>query len=225
MDTDRADSAGGLPSGHGKPQSKVNVLVVGDEVGIETIDRLPRGTPKRTCSALRPGEPKPCGDSRRERLAVEAREPGERRVDDQTEAVDHFAGRLDDQGRNRSNGRVCTEGRHHLPHRVSFKLNVVVEQNDELASPCVHTGIDCIGKAAVDLQGHDGHLRPLTGEPLSGVVGGGVVDDDHAVRFGLGGEAREAAGGQRVVPVNGDDDINLLSGGGHRRGVCQLRAR
>ena len=97
---------------------------------------------------------------------------------------------------------------------VPTQVDVVVEQDHVVALAGLDAEVDRPRERIVVIELDDLDVRPVFTQPLAGLVGRAVLDDDHLVGDGLRGQVLQAA--RREVPavVRGDDDVDR---GGHSR--------
>ncbi len=146
------------------------------------------------------------------RVALQAREAGERDVGRHAEAVDRALPGLEHERCDRSDPWILAQRSDQPLQAVGTQLDVVVEQDHVLALTGMHPAVDGAGIAVVGRELDDGRLRPVVAHALGRAVTGAVIDDDHAMGHGLACQMRQAVARQRIVVVDGNDDVDR---GGH----------
>ncbi len=141
-------------------------------------------------------------------MALQAGEAGERRVRDQSDAVDRPASRSEHQRRRGAQERVRREGRGQALEEVRLAIDVVVEQDDDLAVARVSPAVARLGEAAALVERNDPDLRMGLADPSRCAVARAVVHQDDLVENGLRDEVAQAARGELVAVARDDHHVD-----------------
>jgi hypothetical protein len=196
------------PSGTTKSQREIDVFAIEQDAFVEPTHFFPRSAAigsTGACRACEHGEPRRCF---RDRPPAEPREPGERLVHGQPYAVDRPLAGLDKHGRDRRDKGTSPEWRDQPLEEVRARLDVVVEENNDVGGPGRGSTVACDREAEILRELEQLNLREVVSYPFSRLIRRGVVNDDHLVRYGLIPQPAEASAGEIPPLEGGNHDVD-----------------
>jgi hypothetical protein len=195
------------PAGPPNPQSKIEILAIEPHTLVKAPDLLPRLTAVGSPSSARSGEDRVRRGRFGDGSAAKTRIRGERTVGAKPDTVDALATGLNEQTSGSPDGGV-NEGLDEVLQKVRARLDVVVEEDDDLRAAMRRSPVARRSEADVIPEFDHSYLRKCTSHPIRCVVAGAVVDEDSRMGDGLLAKEAQALLGELPPVVRRNDDID-----------------
>ena len=222
VNADRVQHCCRMPAGAAESEGEVEILAVEGHVFVEPADGLPRDATVRAGRSRWSCEHRPPCSGLGDWKAAEPRKARERRVRCQTDGIDRPLAALHEQRRSRPDLSVRLQRTDEVLEKVGPALDVIVEQDDDLAVPRSDASVARGGEAQVASGLDEAHLGERLADIVSCAVGRCVVDEDRLMRGRLLSEEEKTSLCEIPAIADRDDDIN---GGVHAVGAASQTPR